>query len=158
VRKRQNSLHEDVYKQVWPVVLPQSGHYRLGFGDSRVVVGATRETGTGFDYRVTAAGQAEVLNEAPAVAPGLGLATLVETRIGFRPVGPDLRPMLGRIAGLDGLVIGNDLSPSSLTIGPVAGRLLAHLVLGETPELDLTAYDPLRPAAGAADAGAEASR
>jgi D-amino-acid dehydrogenase len=63
--------------------------------------------------------------------------------------------MLGRVAGRDGLVIGNGLGPSGLTIGPFAGRLLAQLVLGEAPELDLVAYDPLRPAAGAA-AGAEA--
>jgi D-amino-acid dehydrogenase len=135
--------------EAWPVVLPQSSHYLLAFGDSRVVVGATRETGSGFDYRVTAAGQAEVLNQALAIAPGLGSATLVETRIGFRPVGPDLRPMLGRIAELDGLVIGNGLGPSGLTIGPFAGRLLAQLVLGEAQELDLTAYDPLRLTGGA---------
>jgi D-amino-acid dehydrogenase len=123
-----------------------------------VVVGATREIGSGFDYRVTAAGQAEVLNEALAVAPGLGPAILLETRIGFRPVSPDLRPMLGRIAGLDGLVIGNGLGPSGLTIGPFAGHLLAQLVLGQAPELDLAAYDPLRPATGAASGGAEAIR
>jgi D-amino-acid dehydrogenase len=149
---------EGVDTEAWPVVLPQSSHYLLAFGGSRVVVGATRETGSGFDYRVTAAGQAEVLNQALAVAPGLGSATLVETRIGFRPVGPDLRPMLGRIAGLDGLVIGNGLGPSGLTIGPFAGRLLAQLVLGEAPGFDLAAYDPLRPAAGTAGEGAEAIR
>jgi D-amino-acid dehydrogenase len=41
----------------WPVVLPVvSGHYLLAFEDSRVVVGATREPGAGFDHRVTAAG------------------------------------------------------------------------------------------------------
>ena len=140
---------EGVETEAWPVVLPQSSHYLLAFGGSRVVVGATRETGSGFDYRVTAAGQAEVLNQALAVAPGLGPATLIETRIGFRPVGPDLRPMLGRISGLEGLVIGNGLGPSGLTIGPFAGRLLAQVVLGEEPELDLAAYDPLRTTAGA---------
>jgi D-amino-acid dehydrogenase len=149
---------EGVDTEAWPVVLPQSSHYLLAFGGSRVVVGATRETGSGFDYRVTAAGQAEVLNQALAIAPGLGSATLVEMRIGFRPVGPDLRPMLGRIAGLDGLVIGNGLGPSGLTIGPFAGRLLAQLVLGEAPELDLAAYDPLRPPVGTASADADAIR
>jgi D-amino-acid dehydrogenase len=149
---------EGVDTEAWPVVLPQSSHYLLAFGGSRVVVGATRETGSGFDYRVTAAGQAEVLNQALAVAPGLGPATLLETRIGFRPVGPDLRPMLGRIAGLDGLVIGNGLGPSGLTIGPFAGHLLAQLVLGQALELDLAAYDPLRPAVAAAGGGAEAIR
>lgn len=45
----------------WPVVLPTSSHYLLAFDDSRVVVGATRESGVGFDYRVTASGQVEVL-------------------------------------------------------------------------------------------------
>ncbi|WP_315898726.1 NAD(P)/FAD-dependent oxidoreductase [Siccirubricoccus deserti] len=135
--------------KAWPVVLPQSSHYLLAFDGSRVVVGATREIGSGFDYRVTAAGQAEVLNQALAVAPGLGPAT---------PVGPNLKPMLGRVAGLDGLVIGNGLGPSGLTIGPFAGHLLAQLVLGQALELDLAAYDPLRPATGAASGGAEAIR
>lgn len=53
----------------WPVVLPMSRHYLLAFDDSRVVVGATREDGAGFDHRVTAAGMKEVLDEALGVAP-----------------------------------------------------------------------------------------
>ena len=88
--------------EAWPIVLPPGSHYLLAFEDSRVVVGATRETGSGFDHRITAAGQAEVLNEALAIAPGLGPATLVETRVGFRPVGPDLKPMLGGSPGWTG--------------------------------------------------------
>lgn len=147
---------EGVDTESWPVVLPRSSHYLLAFGGSRVVVGATRETGSGFDHRITAVGQAEVLNEALAVAPGLGPATLLETRIGFRPVGPDLRPLLGR-AGPEGLVIGNGLGPSGLTIGPYAGRLLAQLALGETAEFSLADYDPLRPAT-AETSGADAVR
>jgi D-amino-acid dehydrogenase len=124
----------------WPVVLPQTSHYLLSFDDSRVVVGATRESGVGFDDRVTAAGQAEVLREALAVAPGLATATVLETRVGFRPAGPGIRPMLGRAAGFEGLLIGNGLGPSGLTIGPFAGRLLAELALGKVPSLDLTPY------------------
>ena len=149
---------EGVDTEAWPVVLPPGGHYLLAFGGSRVVVGATRETGSGFDHRVTAAGQAEVLNEALAIAPGLGAATLVETRVGFRPAGPDLRPMLGRAGGLRELVVGNGLGPSGLTIGPFAGRLLAQLVLGEVPDLDLAPYDPMRRSTTAEEGGAGAIR
>ncbi len=87
----------------WPVVLPSGNHYLLAFEGGRIVVGATRERGAGFDYRVTAAGQAEVLNQALAVAPGLGDATFIETRIGFRPVGPNARPLLGAVRGVEGL-------------------------------------------------------
>jgi hypothetical protein len=55
----------------WPVVLPgASGHYLLAFDDGRIVAGATRETGSGFDYRITPAGLAEILEQALAIAPG----------------------------------------------------------------------------------------
>lgn len=76
----------------WPVVLPVSSHYMLAFDDNRVVVGATREEGSGFDYRLTAGGIQDVLYEALGVAPGLSKGTISEARIGFRPMGPDILP------------------------------------------------------------------
>jgi D-amino-acid dehydrogenase len=125
----------------WPVILPASSHYLLAFEDSRVVVGATRED-AGFDYRVTARGLSEVLVEALRIAPGLADATILETRIGFRPVGPDHVPMLGSVPGLAGLTIGNGLGAVGLTIGPYAGRLLAAMALGKKPEIDLSPFAP----------------
>lgn len=128
----------------WPVVLPGTGHYLLSFDDSRVVVGATRETGSGFDYRLTAGGVMQELQHALAVAPGLADATLHELRIGMRPMSADGRPLLGRIDGLDGLSVGNGLGPSGLTIGPYAGAVLAALIQGRQTALDLAPYAPLR--------------
>jgi D-amino-acid dehydrogenase len=129
----------------WPVVLPAgSGHYLLAFDDSRVVAGATREPGAGFDYRVTAAGLAEVLAQALAVAPGLGAATYLETRVGFRPAGPDSRPLLGPAAGVPGLFVATGLGAEGLTMGPYAGGIAARAVLGLDPGIDLTPFDPLR--------------
>jgi D-amino-acid dehydrogenase len=127
----------------WPVVLPSAtGHYLLAFDDSRVVAGATRETGAGFDPRVTAAGLAEVLDNALAVAPGLGAGTLLETRVGLRPAGPDARPLLG-LAG-DGLVVATGLGASGLTLGPYAGAIAARAALGLPQDVDLAPFDPLR--------------
>jgi D-amino-acid dehydrogenase len=129
----------------WPVILPGgSGHYMLAFDDSRVVVGATRETGSGFDYRVTPGGLAEVLGEALAVAPGLASGTYVETRIGFRPMGPDIRPLLGPVPGYAGLVVATGLGASGLTMGPHAGAVAARVALGLPPGADLAPFDPLR--------------
>ena len=126
----------------WPVVLPMSSHYLLAFEGSRVVVGATREDDVGFDCRVTARGVAEVLAEALRVAPGLQDATFLETRVGFRPVGPDYRPMLGGVAGVAGLLIGNGLGAAGLTMGPFAGRVLADMALGKAPEIDVSHFAP----------------
>ncbi len=128
----------------WPVILPQSSHYLVSFDDSRVVVGATRETGAGFDYRVTAAGLKEVLDEALHVAPGLASSTLHEVRIGFRPAGPDILPLFGPVPSIQGLIIANGLGASGLTMGPYIGSLVARLALGERLELDITPYAPLR--------------
>lgn len=128
----------------WPVVLPRSRHYLLAFDDSRVVVGATREDDTGFDHRVTAAGLAEVLDEALSVAPGLSGATHAETRIGFRPMGPDIRPLLGAVPPVAGLIVANGLGASGLTMGPYAGSVAARLARGTDPGIDLAPYDPLR--------------
>lgn len=128
----------------WPVILPKTGHYQLSFDDSRVVVGATRETGSGFDYRVTAEGLKEVLDEALYVAPGLANSTLKETRIGFRPAGPDVTPLFGRIPTVKGLVVATGLGASGLTMGPYVGKLTADIVLKKDMDVDVEAYSPLR--------------
>ncbi|MFN3745653.1 MAG: NAD(P)/FAD-dependent oxidoreductase [Hyphomicrobiaceae bacterium] len=124
----------------WPILQPLNSYYLLAFEDSRVVIGASRETGSGFDYRLTAAGVAEVLNAGLAVAPGLAAWTLHEVRIGFRPLADDYRPKLGRAPGVDNLIIGNGLGPSGLSMGPFSGAELARLVLGTPTEIPLEPY------------------
>lgn len=129
----------------WPTLQPLSSYYMLAFDDSRVVIGASREFGSGFDHRLTAAGVAGVLNAGLHTAPGLASWTLHEIRIGFRPVAADNRPVLGPAPGVEGLLIGNGLGASGLTMGPYAGALLAKAALGQTPELALDQYAPGRP-------------
>lgn len=126
----------------WPVVLPESSHYLLAFPGSRIVAGATRETGSGFDYRITAAGQHEVLAHALTVAPGLAEATLLETRIGFRPASPDGLPLLGPLDGHPDVLVATGFGPTGLTVAPFAGALVASMALGEEPSIDVS---PLRP-------------
>jgi D-amino-acid dehydrogenase len=124
----------------WPVLLPLSSYYLLAFEDGRVVIGATRESNSGFDHRLTAAGIAEVLNAGLAVAPGLATWTLHEIRIGFRPLAHDNRPKLGPASGFDNLFIANGLGASGLTMGPYGGALIAEAILGKSPKLALAPY------------------
>ncbi|QQK75021.1 FAD-dependent oxidoreductase [Salicibibacter cibarius] len=128
----------------WPMILPRTSYYMLAFDDSRIVAGASRENGTGFDYRQTAGGVREVLESALSVAPGLAQSTLYETRIGFRPVGPDHLPFIGCMETPKGLSIVNGLGPSGLTMGPYAGKLISDLTLGKEMGIDLSPYHPER--------------
>lgn len=132
----------DTETATWPVVLPRTSHYLLAFAGGRVVAGATREAEAGFDYRVTAAGQREVLDNALTVAPGLANATLAETRVGFRPGTPDGLPILGAIR--PGLAVSTGFGAGGLTNAPFAGKLVASVALGEDPGFDLTPFAPDR--------------
>jgi D-amino-acid dehydrogenase len=128
-----------------PLIIPVlSEYYMLGFPESRVVVGATREDGLGFDFRATAGGVAEVLREGLRIAPGLKTATLLEIRVGFRPMSKDGLPSLGRPYGKAGLVIATGLGRYGLTVGPYAGRLAAQIAIGELPEIDVSNFAPDR--------------
>ena len=116
----------------WPSVHPVSSHYMVSFDDSRVVVGATRESGAGFDPRVTAAGQRQVLDDALAVAPGLADATVIETRVGLRPLPDGEMPIVGALSGFDNLYLNTGFGAAGLTMGPLIGEELAKLIVDET--------------------------
>lgn len=126
----------------WPSVLPPAGHYIVPFDGGRVVVGATRETGSGFDPRITAAGVLEVLGNALSVAPGLASASLIETRVGLRPLATPHGPFLGPLIGLPHLYVNSGFGPAGLTMAPVAGEALAHLILTGSSAVDLSAFAP----------------
>jgi len=139
-------LQADVETDAWPSILPLpvSGHYLVAFEHGRVVAGATRETGSGFDYRLTAGGQAQVLADALRVAPGLAPMGVIEWRVGFRPLAADLMPLLGKVPAAPGLFVATGLGGTGLTLGPLTGRLLAESILGQPLTLDLSPYEPLR--------------
>ena len=84
--------------------------------------------GSGFDPRVTAAGQRRVLDDALALAPGLAEATVVETRVGLRPLAARGMPSLGALAGHDGVFVATGYGAAGLTIAPAAGDVLAELI------------------------------
>ncbi|MBP1931048.1 NAD(P)/FAD-dependent oxidoreductase [Ammoniphilus resinae] len=127
--------------KAWPVVIPPTDQYLLAFEHGRVVVGATHENDTGFDCRVTAGGIHEVFQKALEVAPGLASATVLETRVGFRPFTPGFLPVIGALPGYEGLLLANGLGASGLTMGPYLGSELAKLALGAPTEIDLNLYD-----------------
>ncbi|WP_242223316.1 FAD-binding oxidoreductase [Bacillus cereus group sp. BfR-BA-01380] len=135
-------LHvSDVDTDNWPVVMPPNDQYILAFEDGRVVVGATHENDTGFDYRVTAGGLHEVFDKALSVAPGLSNSTMMETRVGYRPFTPGFLPVIGALPNFEGILVANGLGASGLTAGPFLGSELAKLALGKQTELDLSYYD-----------------
>lgn len=122
----------------WPTIHPLDHHYITPFDGGRIVTGATREDGVGFDVRATAAGTKQVLDDALRIAPGLAEATVLETRVGVRPMSTreGALPYAGAVPGADGLWLASGFGAGGLTMGPLIGDGLARLLLGEeAPEI-----------------------
>ncbi|MCE2438882.1 MAG: FAD-binding oxidoreductase [Candidatus Latescibacteria bacterium] len=124
----------------WTIVSAVRGHYMVPWPDNRVVVGATRETGSGFDARTTVAGVREVLDEALRVAPGLAAAEIRDIRVGLRPYTQDLLPVLGPVPGRKNVWLATGHGPTGLQLGPYSGKLIADLITGNDLPINLDAY------------------
>jgi D-amino-acid dehydrogenase len=128
----------------WPMVSAFHHHYMVAWPDSRVVAGATRETGSGFAPHTTTAGVHEVLAEALRVAPGLASAEIREIRVGLRPFTADTLPVLGPVPGVRGVFLVTGHGPTGLTLGPYSAKLVAGQMLGKAPETDLGPFSIAR--------------
>ncbi|MEE2043658.1 FAD-binding oxidoreductase [Nocardiopsis tropica] len=131
--------------RAWPVVrFGERDYFVSAFGPDRVVTGGTLEPGAGFDRRVTASGLLHNLSTALEVLPELGEATVVETRVGFRPGTPDGLQLLGPVERLPGVLVATGLGGQGLSFGPFQGVVAARLAMGEDPGVDLSAFRPDR--------------
>ena len=63
---------------------------------------------------------------------------------GLRPVSPDGMPYLGRSGRLKNLIVATGHSMMGLSLGPISGKLVAEMLLGEKSSIDLTLLDPDR--------------
>jgi D-amino-acid dehydrogenase len=131
-----------------PTLATSAGHYLLSFPGDRVVIGATRETGSGFDATLTAGGIAQVIAQGVTLVPALADATWIEARVGLRPASHDGFPYLGPVPGVDGLWLATGMGPSGLTFGPYCGSVIADHALARlggdpAPAIPAT-FDPGR--------------
>ena len=113
-----------------PTLDSYAGHYLLTFPGDRVVVGATRETGSGFAPDLTAGGLETVLAQGFSLVPSLREATWIEARVGLRPLSADGYPVLGADPVVDGLWLATGMGPTGLTLGPYCGAVIAEHLLG----------------------------
>src|SRR5262249_26467985 len=127
----------------WPVLQPILSHYVVPWSDHRVALGATVED-VGFDARPTAGGLRQLFSEGLRVSPGLADATLLEVRVGLRPMSDDDLPIIGALEGADGVHVATGHGANGLLLGPVTGRIVADLVTGAPLPLDLEPFSPMR--------------
>lgn len=97
----------------------------------------------GLDAPPSRAPFALLLKNARAALPGLGYDR-AEEWMGHRPAPADSIPLIGAAPGLAGAWMGFGHHHIGMTAGPATGRLLAGLINGARPNIDLAPYAPRR--------------
>ena len=118
--------HDFVRHTIW-----LGGCYVVPRTDGRLLVGATGER-VGFDHRITAGGQRQLLDRVLAGAPSLAGFSLVEQWSGLRPGTPDERPILGRTPR-DGYLLATGHYRNGVLLCARTAELLADEIERGTP-------------------------
>jgi glycine/D-amino acid oxidase-like deaminating enzyme len=108
-----------------------------------ILIGASRER-VGFDRTFALPVLRRLAAQAVALFPFLAAIRLLRAYRGFRPYSPDHLPVIGADPRVGGLFHACGHEGAGIGLAPVTGHLLAGLLAGTPPELDLTPFRPER--------------
>lgn len=111
--------------------------------DGQVLVGSSRER-RGFDTSVDPTVTGTLIAHAAQLAPGIAELQIDTAWVGLRPWLPGGLPAIGPTQAADGLFVATGHEGAGVAHGPITGRLIAQLICGEQPEVDVKAFDPDR--------------
>lgn len=112
--------------------------YLVPRADGRILAGSTMEL-VGYEKQATAGGLHQILSNAIALCPALAEAPVQEVWAGLRPYTEDHLPILGQ-GPLEGLFLATGHFRNGILLLPITARVVAQLVLGERPSVDLKPF------------------
>jgi glycine oxidase len=123
-------------------VIEAADTYLIPRADGKILIGSTLED-VGFDKRVTLDAVSSLAARAAAILPALGNLPLVTSWAGLRPSTPDRLPYIGRTS-MEGLLVSTGHYRNGILLSPISAALIADLIAGRTPSMDLAPFDPGR--------------
>ncbi len=107
--------------------------------------GGTMEV-AGLDETINPVRVRGIIDAVPKYYPRFGADDFagIQPWRGLRPCSPDGLPYIGRTAGHDNLTIATGHAMMGLSLGPITGKLVAEVLSGERPSIDLSLLDPDR--------------
>lgn len=116
--------------------------YLVPRSSGKILVGATVED-AGFDKTVDREVIDKLHREAAALIPELAEAPVVESWAGLRPGSPDDLPIMGETENR-GVMISSGHFRNGILLAPAAAKVMADLIMGRTPKIDVSAFSPTR--------------
>jgi glycine oxidase len=120
-----------------------AGRYLVPRRDGTILAGSTMDE-TGYDRSIDEAGLRTVHEAAARLLPALGGRRPVEWWAELRPIPADGLPIVGPDPEMAGLFYAAGYGRNGILLAPLAGRVVAELVLGGTAPAGWEAFSPGR--------------
>jgi glycine oxidase len=120
-------------------IVPRTSGPNVG----RAIIGATIED-AGFDKTVHRSDVAHLRSLATQLLPALTDALQLEAWAGLRPATPDGLPLLGALPERPNHFIATGHYRDGILLAPATAHVIAQLLTGETPSINLDPFAPSR--------------
>lgn len=120
-------------------IINVGSRYLVPRDDGRLLAGSTEEE-AGFDKRTTEEAIADLVAFARSVIPGLAATPLEKAWAGLRPGSFDGLPYLGRLPGLANAFVAAGHFRSGLFLSPATAVVMAQVLCGEKPTVELEPF------------------
>ncbi len=134
--------YEGVGQLIRKVIYSGRG-YLVPRADGRLLAGATVED-VGFDDSTTAEALAAQTLAAVEILPALSNVAVADHWSGLRPFAPDALPVIGKINGLDGLIVATAHYRNGILLAPITAEAVAGIAAGSELKVSLEAFSPDR--------------
>ena len=108
-----------------------------------LLLGSSRQL-VGFDRSVSVRVAAAIAARAIRFFPALAGLRCIRTYAGLRPFSPDHLPLIGPVAGAEGVYVATGHEGSGICLAPATGRLIAQWVTGEPLDFPAEWFRPDR--------------
>lgn len=122
-----------------PHIVYQDGFYLLQRQDGYLLAGSTLED-VGFDTGVTESARYEMQAKAEAIVPELKGMPIHKHWSGLRPGTPENMPTISKHPSIANLYLNTGHFRYGVTMAPASSKLVAALITGETPMMNVSAY------------------
>lgn len=125
----------------WPVVMPTGEKDIIPFLNGKILIGATHEDEAGYDLELEEnVLESMVQNAKEQFSSKFTTENIQNGRVGTRAYTSDYAPFFGEVPELPNVFTASGLGSTGLTSGPIVGKILSDLVLGNEPALDPSKY------------------
>ncbi len=125
-----------------PAVFSMRG-YLVPRRDGRILAGSTMEE-AGYNKAVTLAGIEKITRGVLAMVPALADIPLREAWAGLRPATRDLLPVIGYSQSVANVIWATGHYRSGILLSALTGEVVADLVAGRSPAIDLAPFSSAR--------------